>query len=179
MNNWHGLVKILEIQHVRNEQVIWEDKNLFNILHVGGEAFILSCCFDNPGREFPPDYYYFGLDNRATLSVDDVMTDLYDEPVGNGYVRQPARATETGEARNNFTIEDVGGVFRATSQLITFSASGSGWGPVTNLFLTTKNDNSEGSILISSNKLTSSLILVAGDIVRVRMALALRDKSIS
>lgn len=164
--NWRGLVKILEIQHIRNNEVIWEDKNLHNTLHIGGEMYILACCFDNSGS-FPPDNYYFGLDARTTISVDDVITDIVDEPSINGYLRQGVSSSD------EFTIDVVNGIYRATSRVVTFSASGGGYGPVTNLFLATTSDNS--GILLASNTLSNSLSLIDGDAINMRMALALRD----
>ncbi len=164
--DWHGLVKILEIQHIRNGKVIWEDKNLLNTLHIGGEMFILNCCFDNPGT-FPPAFYYFGLDDRSTIDPDDLITDLVDEPNGNGYLR--AAVASTGQ----FTVDILGGIYRATSQIVTFSATGTGWGPVKNLFMTTSADNS--GILIASNPLSNTITLTNGDAVNMRMALALQN----
>jgi hypothetical protein len=180
---WHGLVKILEIQHIRNGKVIWEDKNLYNTLHIGGEAYILSCVFSNPNNSsMPPQNYYFGLDNRTSISVDDLITDLADEPSGGGYLRQPVSPIAKSPAINQpftseFAIEDSNGIYRAISKIVTFNASGTGWGPVNNLFLATSIDNT--GILISSNKLTSQLILVDGDAVNMRMGLSLRDESVS
>jgi hypothetical protein len=180
--NWHGLVKILEIQHIRDGKVIWEDKNIYNTLHIGGEAYILTCAFSND-RSIPPTNYYFGLDNRAEISVDDLITDLVDEPVGGGYLRQPispiAASPAIGEpAISEFSIEDVNDIYRATSKIITFYATTStGWGPVKNLFLATTVNNS--GILIASNKLTSPVVLTGGDFVNMRMGLSLRDESVS
>lgn len=164
--DWRGLMKILEIQHVRNGEVIWEDKNLLNTLHVGGELFVLACCFDND-RTLPPANYYFGLDDRAAISANDLMTDLSNEPVGNGYLR----AAVSSNAQ--FTIDLLSGVYRASSQIVTFSATGGGWGPVKNLFLTTRSDNA--GILIASSPLSSPLSLTSGDAINMRMALALHD----
>ena len=164
--DWHGLVKILEVQHVRNGEVIWEEKNLLNTLHVGGELFVLSCCFDNDGT-LPPANYYFGLDNRAEISVDDLMTDIADEPADNGYLR--AAVSSSGQ----FTVDILGGVYRATSQIVSFSATGSGWGPVSNLFLTTTSDDS--GILIATSPLSNTITLSGGDAINMRMALALKD----
>jgi hypothetical protein len=163
---WHGLMKILEIQHIRNGEVIWEQKNLLNTLHVGGELFILTCCFDNDGS-LPPANYYFGLDNRAAISIDDLITDLSDEPDGNGYLR--AAVASSGQ----FNVDVLSNVYRATSQIVTFSATVGGWGPVSTLFLATTSDNT--GILIASSPLTNSISLTDGDAINMRMALALHD----
>jgi hypothetical protein len=165
--DWHGLVKILEIQHIRDGKVIWEEKNLLNTLHIGGEMFMLTCAFDSSPGTYPPANYYFGLDNRGAITVDDLMTDIIDEPSGNGYLRQAVSSS------NQFTIDIVSGVYRATSQIVTFSATGSGWGPVSNLFMATSVDGS--GILLASNPLSNSITLTNGDAINMRMALALRD----
>jgi len=161
--DWHGLVKILEIQHVRDGKVIWEEKNLLNTLHIGGEMFMLTCAFDSSPGTYPPANYYFGLDNRAAITVDDLMTDIADEPSDNGYLRQAVSSS------GQFTIDVVSGAYRATSQIVTFIATGSGWGPVSNLFMV------GNGILLASNPLSNTLTLTSGDAINMRMALALRD----
>lgn len=167
--DWHGLVKILEAQHIRNGEVIWEAKNLYNLLHAGGELFFLTCCFQNDGT-YPPENYYFGLDNRATLDVNDEMTDLVDEPSGNGYARQAINS------ENGFTIDAVGGVYRASSPILTFSATTGSWGPASCLFLTDKIDGS--GTLLASAPLSSEINLDAGDSFTMRMSLSLKDTSV-
>ena len=168
MKNWHGLMKILEIQHVRNGKVIWEDKNILNIFHTGGELYMLTCCFDNPGS-LPVANYYFGLDSRSSIATTDLITNLTGEPNSNGYSRVAV------PSNGNFTLDFVNGIYRATSQILTFTATGSGWGPVTNLFLATTIDNS--GILIASSPLSSATSLSAGDSINMRMALSLQDNS--
>ena len=168
--NWHGLMKILEVQHIRNGEVIWEDKNLYNTLHVGGELFILSCCFDNDGT-LPPPNYYFGLDNRSEITVDDLLTDLEDEPFTNaspnGYSRVPVSSSV------EFTLDVVNGNYRAISQVLQFSAIGLGYGPVSKLFMSTTTDNT--GILIATTQLSSAVTLAAGETLNMRMGLSLQD----
>lgn len=166
--DWHGLMKIIEVQHIRNGKVIWEAKELYNLLHSGGELFFLTCCFDNDGS-FPPSEYYFGLDSRVTLSVDDLMSDLIDEPVGNGYLRQSV------SSNGGFTIETISDVYRASSEILTFSST-TGWGPVRTLFLTTRSD--DDGILLASAPLSDTITLEAGDSFNMRMSLSLKDTSV-
>jgi len=166
--SWHGLVKIIEIQQIRNNKVIWQDENILNTLHAQGESYILQCAFDNSGT-LPPANLYFGLDSRPTISVTDTLASV-SEPTGNGYQRQ-AVSTSTG-----FSIDIVSGIYRASSQVVAFSATGAGYGPVLNLFLATTTDNS--GLLIASNPLTNPISLVAGDTVTMRMSLSLQDYSI-
>ena len=168
-NNWHGLVKILQIEHVRDGKVIWEERNVKNLLHTAGEAFILSCAFNNDGLIVPVNYY-FGLDARATIAVGDVMATLEDEPSGGGYTRQAVSSS------GGFTVEEVSGVYRAVSGLLVFTSSGAGYGPVKNLFLTNKSDNT--GTLISSNPLSSSVTLSGGDTINLRLSLQLQDSNV-
>lgn len=168
MKNWRGIMKILELQHIRNGKVIHEEKNILNTLHVGGELFLLSCCFDNDGS-MPPENYYLGLDNRSAIATADLIDDLSDEPVGSGYLRQPVSSD------GGFTTEIVNNIYRATGEIVTFSATGSGWGPVKNIFMST---SESGGILIASSPLSSTLTAVAGDSITMRMALTLRDADV-
>ena len=54
--NWNGIMKIVEAKIIRNNEVIWENKNLYNILHSDGESMILQTLFYNDGS-MPPEYY--------------------------------------------------------------------------------------------------------------------------
>lgn len=164
--DWHGLIKILEIQHVHDGEVIWEAKNLYNMLHSEGEEFFLQCLFNNDGDGVPA-LYYLGLDDRSELSVSDTMDDILDEPTGNGYLRQ------TVSSVNGWTVALHNGVYRALSQIVTFTAAGGSWGPVQNLFMT--NESGDGGVLLASVPLSGSANLSDGDAINMRMALSLRD----
>lgn len=168
--DWHGLIKILDIQHLSKDgEVIWQAKNLYNILHTEGEEFILKSMFigGNDPNTFIPDSYYFGLDNRPTPDAGDTMDDLVSEPTINNYIRQPIASI------NAFTVSTVGGINQAQSPIVTFSASGGSWGPVTSLFLTDQADNS--GFLIATVPLTNTTTLSDGEVFNVRMGLSLTD----
>lgn len=167
-DNWRGLMKILDVQHVRNGEVLWEAKDLLNTLHSGGELYLLTCAFDNDGT-FPCANYYLGLDDRNVVDYDDMISDLIDEPDGNGYLRSSISSA------GQFNIDLVNGVYRATSEVLTFSATGDGYGTVSNLFLTTASDNS--GILIATAPLSGAISLANGDAINIRFALSLRDKN--
>lgn len=167
--DWHGLVKIIEVQHIRDGKVIWEAKDLYNLLHVGGELFFLSCCFENDGS-LPPSQYFFGLDNRPTIAVTDMMADILAEPEGNGYLRQSVSSL------NGFTIDVVNDVYRASSEILTFSATTGDVGPVRNLFLTTQNDND--GVLLATAPLSDEVTMSSGDSLNMRMSLSLKDTSV-
>lgn len=169
MKNWHGILKILYLEHLRDGKVIRRDENILNLLHSQGEFFVLSTCFNNDGTSVLPPTYYFGLDARATLSVDDTMEDILDEPSGSGYGR-------VGVASNGaFDIQQVSGIYRAVSPILTYSATGTGFGPVRNIFMTTEIDDS--GYLMASAVLSSPLTLTAGETVNLRMSLQLQDNT--
>ena len=168
---WHGLIKILEITHLsKDKEILWSATNLRNMMHLEGEAFILNSLFvgGNVNNLYIPEYYYFGLDARASLAEDDGMADVESsEPSTNGYERQDISSTD------QFTVSLASGVYRAISPIITFSASGGPWGTVKNLFLTNKNDYS-GS-LIASVPLTQTISVASGESINMRMGLSLKD----
>lgn len=165
-DNWHGLIKILEAKHIRNGEVIWEDKNIYNVFHTLAEKHILDVMF---AGESLSTFYYAGLDNRTTLAAADDIDDLVEEPTVNGYRRQSVSASGFTVAVND------DGVYRALSPIVTFTATGSGWGPVQNLFMATKSDST--GVLLGSALLSQSLIMDNGDSFSVRMGLSLRDYS--
>jgi len=162
---WHGIMKIIEVQHVRDSKVIWEEKNVYNMLHTKGEEFFLKCCFNNTGS-YPPANYYIGLDNRTVISTADTITELTDEPASNGYARQAASST-TG-----FTVQLVDGVYQATSGILSFYAINAGWGPVCNIFLAS---NISSGVLLATAKLSGTVSLSASDTINMRMSLSLVD----
>lgn len=169
---WRGIMKILELQHWRNGEIISEQKNLRNLLHYDGEEFILRAAFTG-GRvsEVIPDNYYLGLDNRETLLEADNMDGLIGEPIGSGYARQTVTSAEG--AQGFVVTKPDGGHFRAVSTIVAFTASGGSWGPVNNLFLTNRND--AGGYLISSVRLEAPLSLDDGDKVTMRLSMTLKD----
>ena len=89
------------------------------------------------------------------------------EPSTNGYARQSVASS------GQFYISLVGGVYQANSPTISFVATGGSWGPVQNLFLTNKSDNT--GVLIASVSLVQSITVVNGQSVSMQMSLALQD----
>lgn len=172
MSDWHGILKILEINHVRNGEVIWKAENLTNMLHTAGELFILECAFAKGTLNAPPASYYFGLDGRGALAFSDTVLSLSgQEPNAGGYARQAV------SAENGFTFETTGTsppIYRATSQVISFTATGNYGLTVLNLFMCTSPVAGSG-VLVASVPLTQALSLVDGDAVNVKMSIQLHD----
>jgi hypothetical protein len=173
MTDWRGLIIVKEIQHKSSDgRVLWEDRNLHNLLHTSGEEFILKSLFvgGKDNNNFIPNNYYFGLDARSTLAVGDTMTTIATdggEPSANGYIRQEVASL------GQFAVGLSGGVNQASTPIITFTAAAGPWGPVSNLFLTTSSGNS--GYLIASVPLSQALTVNSGETVSVRMGLSLRD----
>lgn len=166
------LIHLEYIQHISKDgKILWEDKDLYNVLHTDGEEFILRAVFlgGKTSNTYIPNYYYFGLDNRTTPAISDTMSDLVSEPFTNGYVRGAIAST------SEFTLSTSSGNKKISSPILTFQATGGSWGPVKSLFLTDKSDDS--GYLISSVPLSSALTLNSGESINLRMNLVLKDDS--
>jgi hypothetical protein len=163
------LVRIDEVSFIKNSKVVWKNSNLKNILHFQGEELILKILFSD--YEDVPEYYYFGLDNRETISVDDTLPDLVSEPVVHNYMRQVKNSID------DWTFAVANGYNVVKSSIITFGASGGSWGPVRNLFLTNINQSQvPGSgYLISTVNLGQSITVSSGDAISLRMSIGLRN----
>lgn len=173
-NDWHGLLKIFEIWKTDSEgNVVWRDQNLYNLLHLDGEEFLLKACFiGGIENTIIPEKYYFGLDNRTSVASDDTMASIAEsgnEPATNGYSRVNISSS------NVFNVSPSGDHFVALGPIISFSATGGSWGPTRNLFLTTEPDNT--GYLISSVALSEVLTVNTGETINMRHGLALADCS--
>ncbi len=164
--NWHGLMKIESIQHLSKDgEILWEDQNIYNTLHTDGEEFLLKTLFTGTGV---PSLYYFGLDNRASIAISDTMTTIDadgTEPGNNGYARQSVSSV------GQFTVAQSLGINKASSPILSFTASGGSWGPVSNLFLS--DESGINGYLIASVGLSQSITLTSGQSINLRMGLSL------
>ncbi len=162
------LLRIDDIQHLdKNRNTLWQQGNIDNLLHIGGQFFLLNLAFNTSEEIFVPANYYLGLDNRANIQVDDIFSSLSAEPTQNGYVRQ------TVNSLNGFSVEHDGSLYRATSGSVTFSASGGSWGPIINLFIGTTSGNS--GYLISSATFDTPRTLTDGESITMRISIALKS----
>lgn len=177
---WHGLLIIEEITHRNKDgKILWQENNLTNILHNTGEKLLLSSVFS--GFALPTNYT-FGLDARTILTttggtngealiypyiVNNVTlaTKPNGEPVGSGYAR-------VNVANNTFSIIlDSDNHYRANGPVISFLASGSGYGPVNNLFLLYSANGQD--IIVSTVPLTQPLTMISGEVINVKMGIKL------
>lgn len=162
--NWHGIMKVIEFSHFRNNEIIFQQNNILNTLHALGEEYVMKVLFTAFSI---PANYFIGLDNRVTVALADTIDGLTGEPTSNGYFRQSV-SSSTG-----FVLEQVGIAWQASSAVVTFQATGSGWGPVKNIFLATTSDNT--GTLIATAFLDTPISLSAGDSILMRMGCSLQN----
>ena len=155
----------LDIQHFdRFGRLKWEALGLKNLLHDEGEQALLSAYFATAysGYGAPPANLYLGLDNRVSLAEADTLLSLSGEPVGNGYARIALLTSGTGVGGQDFVISQPAAYYQALSKTVTFTATGSAWSAVRNMFLCTVASGTTGK-LICSLALTAIRTLQVGD----------------
>lgn len=179
---WHGLLEIQEIIHTdKYGKVLWQEKNLTNILHNTGEYLLLSTTF--AGLTLP-ETFYFGLDSRTTLTVtggtggESLIYPVVEEnitiansptgepSIGSGYYR-------VSVANDVFVVVLEDNHYRANGPIVTFLGSGDGWGPVTNLFMSYVNDSSQ-DIILATVPLSQPIQINDGEVLNARLGLKLR-----
>lgn len=167
MSNWNGILIIDQIQLLDSSgNILWHDSNIKNMLHQEGEQFLLKAAFTGGAvSTVIPDNYYLGLDARSVVLAADTMDDVVGEPSTGGYARQTI--TSSGD----FSVNFDGNHYSAQSPIVAFRSTTLAWGPVSNLFLTNKNDSS--GYLISTAILSSPITLAVGDNVTMRISMRL------
>ena len=137
--NWNGLVTIEELVVRDNDKIIYEAKDLKNILHTGGQELFLGCMFKNVSI---PTTYYVGLDNRSTILANQSMSDISGEPNVSGYARQPLIKD------TDFSFATTTNPVKIRSSTVVFSYAGFSYS-ATDMFLCTVATGTSG-ILIST-----------------------------
>lgn len=165
MKNWRGLMKVLEIQHLSsNGDLIYKEEGIRNLIHFSGEQYVLGVLF---GGQAIPEKYYIGLDSRTSLSASTSIGGLSGfEPTSNGYERQAVNY-------DNFSVISSSEGWQANSPVLLFRATGGSWGPVRNIFMSTGLGYSSSIVLLSSAALSRDITVANGEIVTMRMAMAL------
>lgn len=157
-------------QHVdRRGKVLWERRDVPNLLHDEGELWILANSFDtNHASAGVPASIYAGLRSDAAAEVDTLaagLTELSDT----GYARQ-AISTTTG-----FTMSTSGGDYRATSGTVTWTnSSGGAWTGAVAALLCTVSSGTAG-LLIASFALSVTRTLQDGDSLNFSCYIALSE----
>lgn len=168
--NWSGLLKVEELWVHEKGELVLKLENLYNVLHTQGEALILNAVFKggNTSNSFIPTNYYLGMDNRTSLTETQGLSSITGEPSTNGYSRQPVSST------SGFTINAGAVPVKATSALISFTATGGNWGPVKNLFLCDVSSGTSGN-LISSVFMGNDLTVTADTVVSMKFSMTLKN----
>lgn len=164
-------------QHVdKDGNVIWEQDFTPNILHDGGEQYILAQAFASGMTTYGTraSSLYLGLDARATVAEADTLTNLSGEPSGNGYARQALVTTGTGASGQDFYINQPAAYYRADSKTVTFSCNTSAWTGVTRLFLTNASSGTTG-ILLCTVDLSATRTLQPGDSLNASIYVGLSE----
>ena len=165
MDKWNGILTIIDIQHWDYDgNLLWEQKNIKNMLHQEGEEFLLMAAFTGgPNSTVIPENYYLRLDNRQVIAVPDILDNLIGEPTSGGYERQAVSSS------GDFSLNFESNHYIANSPIVVFRSTVGNWGPVTNLFLATTNDNT--GFLISSVVLNTPLTMATGNNITMRIGL--------
>ena len=166
MTEWHGIMKVDEFRHETSDgRLLYLETGLKNIMHLGGESFILKVLF---GGGSVPENYYIGLDSRSSLDrLSGIESIQYFEPNINSYSRQ-----SVSSAGFSIMPSQTGGR-QANSPTVLFRASGGSWGPVRNIFMTTGLGYGSSASLISSISLSRYTTVQDGEIITMRMSMAL------
>lgn len=120
--------------------VTWVDPWRDNILHDGGEQYILSAIFATTYANFGSALtaLFLGLDNRTSLAEGDTLATVnaLEPTLGSfGYSRKSLATTGTGAGGQPFVLSQPGAYYIATSSNQTWTASGGNIGTVRNRFL--------------------------------------------
>lgn len=162
------LLRLESIEHLdRDGNILWQQKNVDNLLHSDGQYYLLNLGFNQSSGITVPSSYYVGLDNRTTPDVSDTLTSLSNEPTQYGYSRQGVSST------NGFTLTETSGIYKATTDTVTFSASGGNYGPISNLFLATSSGST--GYLISTISFETERTVADGQTLVMRMSVSLKN----
>lgn len=134
--------RIVEMQILdKNDNVVFERKNILNTTHTDWQEFALKTLFNTDSGETIPENYWIGLDNRGTITVADTLNSLSGEPTTNNY----ARISVSSEDGFDVELNDDGN-YQATTSSLLWTAVGGSFGPVQNVFISTT-QNSTGYLL--------------------------------
>jgi len=149
------------VQHIRNGEVIWQEKNIGNTLADAGARAILDLFWKRDTSNYLFSNFYVRLTNITPIVTSTLTSLSVGEPLlATGYTAQTVETSSVG-----FPTSDVAsdGNQQLTSKVVTFTATagGGGIGPVTYAFIGTTSDNT--GILLCYIPLSMSRTILAGD----------------
>lgn len=145
-NKWHGELEL--VCRDKHGNIKWQE-NLINALADEGEQQILDVYLRGASA---PSNFYLRLFNDTPAETD-ALSDLTGEPSGNGYSAETLTADSSGWP----TLALDSGDYQATSDTVTFAASGGSIGPVTYVVLATSTDSSGKLVAFAALSQTRTL----------------------
>jgi hypothetical protein len=162
--------------------ITWVDPWKDNILHDGGEQYILSAVFATNYSLFGAALaaLFLGLDNRTTPAEADTLATVVanGEPTTGGYARKSIATNGTGAGGQPFVFSNPGAYYIATSATQTWTASGAAYGTVKNRFLCsdlTAVVDAAGDHLIASLALSTARTINDGDSLATNLAIGMSE----
>lgn len=138
-------------------------ENIRNALVDEGERALLLQFFRS---EEAPSTFYARLCNDSLLETD-ALSDIQNEPSGNGYSAQEIQRSSIGWP----TIELDSGDYRLVSKTVTFTASGGNIGPINTLYLATTSDNTGKLIAFVNLSMTRTILNADSATAQIRIKL--------
>lgn len=138
---WRSLTKRGEIgvwrwEHLGPDGAVLDWGLSLNDLADEGEEAILASYFRGDAVGEPSGDFFLRLCDEAIVDTDG-LSDISSEPSGNGYAGQAIEQSAVGWP----TLALDAGDFKATSNTVTFTASGGSFSAVSRMYLATTSDN--------------------------------------
>lgn len=159
--NWNGIWHLTLIDKHGNVKL---DKHIKNHLANEGEESLLETYFQDAITA--PSEFYIRLCNDTLIDAD-TLSDIQNEPSGNGY-----QALQVERSTVGFPTKELHqGDYMVTSKPVTWTATGT-IGPVTYAYLSTTSDNT--GKLISYISLPYETTIASGDEARIQLKIKLK-----
>lgn len=164
----------------KDGNLLWSEGWVNNLLHDGGEQYILSAIFATAYSNYGSalSALFLGLDNRTSLAEADTLASLTGEPTTGGYARKSISTTGTGAAGQPWVLAQPGAYYIATSATQTWTAAGAAYGSVKNRFLAsdlTAVADAAAKHLIASLALSTTRTINDGDSLASNLAVGLSE----
>ena len=183
---WH--LMRANVQHRdRLGQLLWEAKNLPNVVHDTGEVIILSALFATGMTNYGATVatVYLGVDNRTTPAAADTLATIYNsnspnyEPplATNGYARLGFITSGTGAAGQKWIVggSPAWNALSLAADGVWTCATGNWATAVKNLFLCTHTSavaDADDAHLFCSVALSATRTLLVGDTLSVTLTIS-------
>jgi hypothetical protein len=185
-NNYHSR---WIIKHWRKDdsgiyRMIWMDDRIDEntLMDTGAEA-ILSAFFATGMANYgaPPANHYLALDSRVSINQTDTLATMAAAELALGvnvYSRKALSSAGIGVAGQDFYINKPATYYEASSNTVTWTATGNWVTPQVNIDLCTNGTavaDADGKHLVASLPLSTSRLLMNGDILEGSMYLGLSN----